>query len=861
MCFLTVAKQCAIRGGPSQGEATAPTTTTTTRKQVRMVDSVLVLPRRCTGLQGDPAKFGMPPIHRIVSLQEALETTYTFDAHATMYHVPGCDEMPRINKSGYAYLRDAGQQVVCDFIMVDVDNPEHAHWQSNDEIEAAYRFVKSTAIGATAGFYASRRGYRLFYALPQRIDAIHVDSLIKQFLPRLALEGINADPACCDWTRLFRLPFATPEGDSAPLALPYDFEYGTLPWWPENLEASPTPLRLPGIGAEWGQEPPPVIPPLPEDLAALSGHPDLQKRVKNGRPIAEPGERYTAMVKAVGIVAHRLPNPQPHLIYRVLAYSVAVACTKGHGDRTIEQAMQDLWRACKNIAGLRLSEIENNKRITDKIIALANNRRNDSGSPPPPAGDGAETAQPGTAPADTFTLDNFREVVLFTSADAYYVLDEAASVEIVQFTYEGPFRATSLPAMLEKYAPRTMPAIRSEKGTLVSTNEILTRCGAEVKQIHAHIGRTGIHYDPVNRFIREGVAAIRVDLTPLFNPQIHEWLCIMAGNDADKFLDWLATFPLTDHPTCGLYLRSKGGTGKGMLAEGLARLWGTAPTMYANIVGTHNDGIAVCPLVWADEEIPASAFGKTPSAVFRSMVGNSVFGLRRMYQPAATLHGCLRLLVTANNDNALKIHEDLSDEDYQAIVDRIGYINVPAAAGEYLESLGGRATTTAWVAGDGIARHVLYLMATRPVKHGTRFLVKGWESTMHKHLKNTSGVASSVIEVVAFAISAKAGPFPLPGFYLGDGVVYASASGVFDAWDKAIGSNAKVPAKQRIVAAMRQLATTPESVRIVVDDGGMGPEAVSVWPLRAQEILNAMDAFQLGDPDSTRIAIDKPLRR
>lgn len=823
------------------------------------LDSVLVLPRRCTGLQGDPDKFGMPPVHRLVSLKEALETKYDNDAHVAMYRVPGCDTMPRLNKSAYPYLVDAGQSVVIGFVMVDLDNPNHAPWASTEEIERLYNRVKSTVIGSNAGFYATRRGARLFWKLRRDLDARYFGSFIRQFISRLAEEGIEADPNCVDWTRLMRLPFATPEGDTVPLSLPYDFDHGTLEWWPDDFEETAPQRRLPNIGTEWPHEPPPVVPPTPGDIDSLNGHTDLQKRIKKGRPIAEPGDRYKATMRAVGIVAQRLADPQPQAIYRVLAYSVAMACSEGPGERSRSQALMDLWRACKNIAGLRLSEVAENEQFRARILEIARDNAEWGG-----AGEASEEGKqsaPKPPPVEKIDLNGLREVVLFTQSDAYYVLNEKQSFKNNKLTYEGPFRGTSMPAMLEKYAPKVAPPIRNDKGALLGVNEILSRCGAEVKQVHAHIGKTGTHYDKDTCFLIEGVAAIRSDLTPLYNAEIHAWLTLVGGAVVEKFLDWLATFPRINHPTCGLYLRSAGGTGKGMLAEGLARLWGTAPTMYANIIGTHNDGLAVCPLVWADEEIPASHYGKTPSAVFRAFVGNSIFNLRRMYQPAATLHGCLRLLVTANNDNALKIHEDLSEEDYYAIVDRIGYIAVPNEAGEYLRQIGGRAKTVEWVQGDGIARHVLWLMANRPVKHGSRFLVHGWESSMHRHLKNTSGMAATVTEVIAFAVSQKAGPFPLPGFVLGDGVVYATASGVFDAWTKALGANSKVAPKQRIVSALRQLSTSPEATRITIDDGGMGAEQVSVWPVRAQEILDAIEAFQLGDPEPVRLSIERPLKR
>ena len=815
--------------------------------KIKVPALTLVIPRRAKGLEGDPGQHGMPPKYSVVPLITGLTTIYDFDAHLPLYHVPDCAEMPRLNKGSYAYLRDAGQKVVATFVMVDVDNPNHAVWESDEAIAEAYAKVKATPLGKNAGFYASRKGYRLFWSLKEPLDVIFLESLLSQLIERLAEDAIHADPACCDWTRLFRAPFATPEGSTTHIALPYDFEHGDLPWWPERLTEGKVSKRSANVSEGWAAKPPPVVPPTPEDCELLKGHPDLYKRVRKGRPLAEPGYRTNTMLKAVGIVASRLDDPQPEAIFRVLSYSVAIdrADTAQNGK---PPAIEELWSVCKKIAANALTEKAEKIAFVEALRGFGG----DTGS------EATDTTEADKTP---FSLDGLREVVLFTANDNYYVLNEESSFKAQEHLYAGPFKATSLPAMMERYAPKASPPIRSgDKRTLISTAEILTRCGAEIKQIHAYIGRKGIRYDKENKFLLEGVACIRTDLKPEYNPLIDKWLRIASGSDQERFLDWLATFCETDHPTAALYIKGEGGSGKGMLVQGLARLWGTAPTMYANIIGTHNDGLAQNPLIYADEEIPSLHYGKTTSAYFRALIGNSIHNLRRMYQPSATMHGCVRLIVTANNDNALRISEDLTPEDLQAVIDRIIYLAWQNEARDFLESIGGRATTDAWVAGDAIARHVLWLQQNRTVKRDSRWLVKGWASPFHKRLQASTGIASVVVEVVAYSISAKAGAAMLPGFVLGDGVVYAAVSGVADAWQKAMGDSNKVPSKSRILSALRQLSTAAEPQMVEVMNGVGDYDRVMMWPLRPYEIMQAMEQYQLGDTESVLRAIETSLR-
>lgn len=810
----------------------------------------LVIPLRTTGLAGDPAGGAMPPVFPLVPLSEALSTPYRFDAMLTMYRIEGETRMPRLNKSALAYLRGKGAKVVADKVLIDVDNPEHRAWQSDDQIAAAYAKVKATRLGATAGFYATRAGYRLIWRLAQPLDVGLLDSYLVQLIAALAAEGIEADPACCDWTRLFRAPFATREGADAPLDLPFDFEVGVLDFAPSELTESRTPALDTTIGADWPHQPPAPCLPGPEDGLPLKAvAKELYSTIRKGAPIAAPGARRETIMRAIGILAHGLEEPDPFTIYRTLSASVVAAYAQTGIGRSKDEALFDLWRAAKSMAAITLTQKRSDQATLDHLADVARRKREAAGT--------AEQLEPGaTVPGQAPPLD----AVLFTAADQYYVIDTEKARGTSDGFYHGPFKSSAVPAMLERYAPQVFRAkkVRNDKGTLISLPELLTRCGGEVKAVHAHSGKRGITYDPINKTLHEGVGAVRADITARFDPVIHEWLCILGGEQRERLLDWLATYTLVEFPTCGLYLHAEPGVGKNLFVEGLASVYGTAPTMYASIIGTHNDAIASCPVVFADEEIPASSYGRTPTAIFRVIIGSSSHALRRMYQPAATFHGCLRLVVAANNLDALRIHEDLTIEDFAAIRQRILYIRVDGAAGEYLRSIGGRQATQDWITGDRFARHLLWLRDNRAVTPGPRFLVEGGDSPLLDRLGASSGITSAVIETIAFAISEKAGQVPLEGFLLGNGVIYVSTSAIFDAWEKAHGPTAKALPKARVVSALRRLAVSDGLVTVPYESGGLERD-LSAWQIRPKEVLQAITDYGFGGTERVQRDIAKAL--
>ena len=124
---------------------------------LRMATSVLVLPLKTKGLDGDPKVFGNPKVFPLVPIEDALSKAYGYDAMIAMYQVAEESSCTRINKTGYQYINDMGHSVVAKYVFIDVDNPDHAPWDDPQDIEAAYTFVKSIEICKTAGFYSAHR--------------------------------------------------------------------------------------------------------------------------------------------------------------------------------------------------------------------------------------------------------------------------------------------------------------------------------------------------------------------------------------------------------------------------------------------------------------------------------------------------------------------------------------------------------------------------------------------------------------------------------------------------------------------------------------------------------------------------------
>lgn len=198
------------------------------------------------------------------------------------------------------------------------------------------------------------------------------------------------------------------------------------------------------------------------------------------------------------------------------------------------------------------------------------------------------------------------------------------------------------------------------------------------------------------------------------------------------------------------------------------------------------------------------------------------------------------MLVTANNADALGIDEALSPADYEAVVSRIGYIATGKDATAYLEALGGRTATEDWVSGDRIAKHLLWLRDNRPVAPGKRFLVEGWETSLHRHLGLRIGHAGAVLEVLAYALATRV---QTTGLLVSNGDLYANVPMIQKLWGAALGIDRNPPSRRKLLDALKTFSEDEIGYRATVES-----KRVRVWKIRREAVLECADELSIGDP-------------
>lgn len=163
----------------------------------------------------------------IQNLDEAWDPKAT-DAHFVGYLPDAGDKFPRVNKNDIAWAE--GSDAKLHWLCFDIDNPGHSEWESTDDAQAA---LESTLEGLPlvfrdyAGGYTTRAGLRVCVHLGQPVELRFADHLLQYIGDTLMGDlGIDVDPACYQWTRLFRLPQTLRDGVpfSSAMEIPETFQ-------------------------------------------------------------------------------------------------------------------------------------------------------------------------------------------------------------------------------------------------------------------------------------------------------------------------------------------------------------------------------------------------------------------------------------------------------------------------------------------------------------------------------------------------------------------------------------------------------------------------------------------------------------
>lgn len=615
---------------------------------------------------------------------------------------------------------------------------------------------------------------------------------------------IPVDPATKDLSRLYYLPAHKPGAAPFALHLPGGvFDVA-------DLVAKAGPTRA----VAESEEPPATVEladsePVPVDIEALRNDlrripsdegKELARIVLAGEPIAAPGARDATLNRLAALCATWLPEGTPFPAVLHLCESSIRGMPGDEGFDYWADEFRDMYeRAVERTLEYRAEK----KAESDALLAayrktLAQTVAN------PLAAEAGEDGKYTEAALAEWKIGDREWIIQYR--ETFFIFAEGEYIGRARSEVPNCYKRDLIRAPIEL----TIPNRKGERD--MTFGEVMDAYGTVAKSIESSLVLQRSYYDPVTGIFHEAVCPRRY-IEPKEHPEIQKWLEVFGGEDANRLLDWIATVTRTDRQTCALYLYGPGGTGKTLLPQGLARLWSTGgPADLRLVMGSFNDVLTKCPLIFADESLPPS---RTISEDLRELIGSTVRPLTRKYMAPSGLTGAIRLIMAGNNPDLLRPQGDMSEFDLEAVAERFLFVEVPLAAREYLLELGGPKVVNDWIYKDKIAEHALWLAETRSIKEAGRFLVTGQRKRFHERLAVNSGVGSGVCEVLAKVISSKK---PIPPavkdmLLVGTGEVFVNVNAIEILWPEQVKS-ADVPGMQRLAKALKAISHEVVKVRV-----------------------------------------------
>ena len=723
----------------------------------------------------------------------AIAGRYKTDAHALTYMYPNGEDTPRLRLGNLAELIENDREPLLHWVFVDIDNEGHKKWTPAQAEAHWINMKKSNEVPElkAAGYYGTRGGYRLIFRLAEPIKVSLANSYIEQFYSYLRANGIPLDPYCVQsWNTIFRLPRVNRDGTDLKAYVDLAGLNNALTWQaPLPLQSKISPSNTSGKYSDR-----PEMRPL-GDMGwsllgkcqdSLSGQLDA---LREGKPIASKGARQVTMFKIAATIVGKLELNSPDLVYQAMAPSVVAT-----GGITLD----DLWDRCCYLVEIDKAKRRDREALQEKV---------QSGQPP-----------------------------IVYHGNSYYVYDSNGK------TYRPPVTSPALCQALEQWCLVAGLETRTKYNKPRSVSEYLADYGRQAVDVIVEMGRDrGIFLPNQNGGTLVDGCCLPIEIEPEYSEAVAEWLKYFAGEHHDKLLDWIACAGRLDRPTCAIYIEGPPGTGKGLFASGVASIWGCGATSYADATGKFNSALTRNPIVLVDEMFQAFDGGDGFSGAFRTLIGESSRQLRRKNLPSSTLRGCPRLIITANNGDALKLTENLGQNDLQAIAERILYISHKEAPKKFLNLLGGRNFTKDWVLDSQgnpgtFAKHAMFLAKNREVAEGSRFLVSGVISDWHRDLMGNSGIQGATLAALAHFIDRGQ---PTAGIEISDSFIYVNVPALRGNWGILMGDQ---PPREGVLAnALKTLAGGLQSRR------KFGKNRLRCYKIELNNVLRRAEALQIGD--------------
>lgn len=765
-------------------------------------------------------------------LSAALAREWPADAHLLLYILRDEDGGPvtaRVNKhSAFTYeFLTAGGRVDVQIVALDYDNPEHGTWAGPEAAAEWINKVFEADVPAPTVLYTTRGGGRLVYVLTESIRGPEAESLVQRLIERWAAAGVPLDRKCADWTRLFRLPRALRADTGA--------SFHTDPAFFEITDGPELEPR--SLGALEARQAPayaevddydgrmPTVEECAELLKRGAKQTDFAreaKRMLRGR------ESYALAFEEAQFDEKRLAEGWDNAVMFHVGQVVSMVCdietsTPEGCFALLRGALEQLsahdverkdwlaigWDKLRRVWAQESSKLKAERQERERLAAEGAARRVEIAQ-------AVRAVTPEGMPSEPEDLASWLERRMIASdGRRHYVMKKDGS-----YNLGAVGDSMLIPMIRELGMDDTIPvkALKGHQLVYCGASEVLSKHAVPVVAVRCSARETiaRIEGQEGERVLRVPIHRLNPKLTPAFSTEVDEWLRELFGTHYTIGTEWLAHALDVASPICALNLHGEPGSGKGMLAQGVAECFEGESPNDGRAMDRFNLGLLRSPMIWCDEGIPQiRSLGSTTDQVFRTLVSGGPMQIEGKMRDVITADIFPRIVIASNNKDILREligNKDLTDDDVRAIEQRLLTVHVGPEARRLLSAKGNARYTRGWIAGEGpsnyvIANHIFHLFVARKPSGSSsgRFLVEGEMRTeLVRDLRLRTDASQAVLRALARMLEQAS---PRPGLHIVEGRAWVTVSGVTDYLDsQAIGGANRITMPQ-VGHVLRQFST------------------------------------------------------
>lgn len=854
--------------------------------QVVMAESagaatLIVFPSRETkGLeslaQDQPRRYG-----RAVTLQEALELEWPTDAHAATYapdHATPRERRkgwPRMRKSVLASVRAKKRDLVADLMLFDLDNPGHAVHNDESFARGIERIDDLPEHLRPMAWYSTRAGWRYCYTLNEPLPVDEFETAHRGWKEVLQAAGLPVDLECAsDWTHLYRMPRVLRDGERTSASRYFycsEIEDRRL-----DIAKIPRRGRLSKVPSPASAEGWPENRPQGDDLAVyLNDGSDFIKSARRvlrsrgtyaivfeGSPLGAKGDRDVTMFGAVRQIFEALQQgakdyADPPHVYALL-YRAVSELEPDEGKDWLVVLWEKAVREWQHQQGKLTTQVKGNDSEGDHqrdLRCFATMRTIYNGEMPQDEREAINWI------SQRRLLVHKTEVYLLNPHTGYY--------------HDFPCGRDDYVGML-----RSLKATSFLPWANVTKEDVVTARRFVDVVVDAGLPISNVIYRPTRFPVPGGwlegrdlcfpAYHLREDLEPRRSEQVDEWYSALFGVQKELAEAYIVrALDVCAGPIPALCAYGPPGCGKTLFVRGMAECYSNevAASGHTELATSYQTrDLLKTPFVWFDEGFPITK--QDFSLIFRQWVGGTSIVINEKFRAAQQIQTAPRVISTGNHPDMLAAFSGdkriLSQDDTEALAQRILVLTMRGNASKLLEERGGFQYTRGWIREGNrhecpytVARHNLWLynhLDRKPL--GGRFLMIGNAfDHISRELRTRSGAAPEVLRALIQLLTqiSKRRSLCADAIAIENGYIYVTLNGVVQHISRHQAEFSYRHLTEKIVASVLSAngSTPPDSSDVKIASNKRRRRArwwlVDAWNLMeyAQEI--GLDSTPIGE--------------